>query len=206
MDLPLDVDVHCTDGPAGKTTTVILNPVTNEVTHVSVRYKGDEYLVPLNLIEDSGPDELRLKISIEKMTGLDPFIRVQFLDYGDADAERDLQMISSEEGVTYWPYSTFEEGYFETYASVEQIPHDQLAIHRGAQVYASDGHIGRIDEFVINPDNSHITHIVMHRGHLWGKKSVTIPIGEIDRIEIDTVYLKLDKEAVRALPAVPTRR
>jgi sporulation protein YlmC with PRC-barrel domain len=206
MDLPLDVDVHCTDGPAGKTTTVILNPVTNEVTHVSVRYKGDEYLVPLNLIEDSSPTKLQLNIPIEKMTALDPFVRVQFMDYSDADSERDLQMISSEESVTYWPYSTFEEGYYETYASVEQIPHDQLAIHRGAQVYASDGHIGRIDEFIINPDNSHITHIVMQRGHLWGKKSVAIPIGQIDRIEIDTVYLKLDKEAVRALPTVPIRR
>lgn len=206
MDLPLDVDVHCTDGPAGKTTTVILNPVTNEVTHVSVRYKGDEYLVPLNLIEASSPTRLQLNISIEKMTTLDPFVRVQFLDYGDADTGRDLQMISSEEGITYWPYSTVDEGYFETYTSVEQIPHDQLAIHRGGQIYASDGHIGRVDEFVINPENSHITHIVMQRGHLWGKKSVTIPIGEIDRIEIDTVYLKLNKDAVRALPAVPTRR
>jgi sporulation protein YlmC with PRC-barrel domain len=206
MDLPLNVDVHCTDGPAGKTTTVVLNPVTNEVTHVSIRYKGEEYLVPLNLIEDSSPTRIQLTISIEKMTDLAPFVRVQFLDYTDVDAGSDLQEISSEESITYWPYSTYEEGYFDTYASVEQIPHDQLAIHRGAQVFASDGHIGRVDEFIVNPENSHITHIVMHRGHLWGKKSITIPIGQIDRIEIDTVYLNLDKEAVRTLPAVPTRR
>jgi hypothetical protein len=35
---------------------------------------------------------------------------------------------------------------------------------------------------------------------------VTIPISEIDRFEEDTVYLKLDKDQVEALPTVPVRR
>jgi hypothetical protein len=43
-------------------------------------------------------------------------------------------------------------------------------------------------------------------GHLWGKKEVTIPVSAIDRIEEDTVYLKLDKKAVESLPSESVRR
>ena len=48
-----------------------------------------------------------------------------------------------------------------------------------------------------------MTHLVMREGHLWGKKDVVIPVSEVDRIEEDTVYLKLSKDEVQALPAIP---
>jgi hypothetical protein len=66
--------------------------------------------------------------------------------------------------------------------------------------------VGRVDEFLIDPENDHITHLVMREGHLWGQKDVTIPISEIDRIEGDSVYLKLSKDEVEALPAIPMHR
>jgi hypothetical protein len=43
----------------------------------------------------------------------------------------------------------------------------------------------------------------MREGHLWGQKEITIPVSAIARVEEDTVYLKLDKAGVEALPAVP---
>ena len=52
----------------------------------------------------------------------------------------------------------------------------------------------------------HISHLILMEGHLWGKKEVAIPVSAIDRIEEDTVYLKLDKEAVESLPSEPVRR
>ena len=36
--------------------------------------------------------------------------------------------------------------------------------------------IGDVDGFVIDA-GEHITHVVLERGHLWGRKEVTIPIG-----------------------------
>ena len=42
--------------------------------------------------------------------------------------------------------------------------------------------------------------------YLLGKKEVSIPVSAIDRIEEDTVYLKLDKKAVESLPSEPVRR
>ena len=37
MKLPLNVDVHCTDGRCGRSTYIIYNPATETVTHVVVK-------------------------------------------------------------------------------------------------------------------------------------------------------------------------
>lgn len=41
---------------------------------------------------------------------------------------------------------------------------------------------------------------------LVGEKEVSIPVSAIDRIEEETVYLKLDKKAVESLPSEPVLR
>jgi hypothetical protein len=88
----------------------------------------------------------------------------------------------------------------------EHIPADKLAIRRGARVDAMDGHVGRVDEFLINPQNDLIKHLVLREGHLWGQKDVTIPDGMIDHYQGNTVFLKINKSQIEALPAIPIRR
>jgi sporulation protein YlmC with PRC-barrel domain len=73
-------------------------------------------------------------------------------------------------------------------------------------VEATDGKVGRVDEFLINPKTDHITHLVLREGHPWGRKDVTIPVSQIDHYKENTVYLKLDKHGIEALPAIPVRR
>ena len=63
-----------------------------------------------------------------------------------------------------------------------------------------------MDELIVDPESDHLTHLVMREGHLWGQKDVAIPVSEIERIEEDTVYLKLSKDEIGALPAVRVRR
>jgi sporulation protein YlmC with PRC-barrel domain len=63
-----------------------------------------------------------------------------------------------------------------------------------------------VDEFLVDPGSGQITHLALREGHLWGRRDVTIPVSAIDRIEDDIVYLKLDKAAIAALPAIPVRR
>ena len=48
MEIPLNVDVHCSDGHCGRSTYIILNPTTEQVTHLVVKQKqppavGREY-------------------------------------------------------------------------------------------------------------------------------------------------------------------
>ena len=66
--------------------------------------------------------------------------------------------------------------------------------------------VGKLDELVLDPTRGDITHLQMREGHLWGKKDVAIPVSEVQFVDRDTIYLKLDKNAVKALSAVPVRR
>ena len=59
---------------------------------------------------------------------------------------------------------------------------------------------------MIDPENGHITHLVLEEGHLWGKRDIMLPLSAIDRATEETVYLKLNKEDVASLPAIPVRR
>jgi len=206
MDVPLNVKVRCVDGDCGKTTTIILNPVTTEVTHVVVKDRHQEFMVPLHLISEGSAEGVKLQLTREELAQQEPFVRTQFIGQEMTGEDYDAVTVAAEIDAVMWPYDSLDDNYLDLYLQVEQIPHDELAIHRGAHVEASDGHIGRVGEFIINPENNHITYLVLLEGHLWGKKSVAIPISDIDRIEQDTVYLKLDKETVKSLPAVPTSR
>jgi len=60
-----------------------------------------------------------------------------------------------------------------------------------------------LDEFLINPATEQVTYLVMREGHLWDPRDVTIPVSEIDRLEENTIYLKLNKDQVEALPSTP---
>jgi len=70
-------------------------------------------------------------------------------------------------------------------------------------VEATDGPVGQVDEFLVDPENMHITHLVLREGHLWGRKEITISMAQVDRVEEETVYLKLDKHQIEALSPVP---
>jgi hypothetical protein len=41
---------------------------------------------------------------------------------------------------------------------------------------------------------------------LLNKWIVTIPVSEIERVEVDTIFLKIDKDAVEKLPAVALKK
>lgn len=76
---------------------------------------------------------------------------------------------------------------------VERVPLGELAVHRGTQVEATDGKVGEVGELLVDPESEHVTHMILSEGHLWGKQDIMLPLSAIDRVEDDTVYLKLDK-------------
>jgi sporulation protein YlmC with PRC-barrel domain len=69
-------------------------------------------------------------------------------------------------------------------------------------VHATDGPVGVVEELMVDPDSAQVTHIVLRKGHWWGKQEVQIPISAIERGEGDTVYLNLDKKAIGQLPVI----
>jgi uncharacterized protein YrrD len=211
MDIPLNAEVYCAEGLCGRSVCLIVNPIVKKVTHFVVQKKGFlhlKYMVPLDMISESSPQQIHLRCKAEELAQLDSFEEMEFIKIDDP-ADLVMPPYPSElgaENIYLWPYVESENGTMRMYAEVEQIPYDELGIHRGAKVRATDGRIGQVDEFVVDAVTSKITHLVLREGHLWGQKEVTIPVAEIDRLEEDRVYLKLTKDEVKALPAVVLER
>jgi len=198
MDIPINVNVFCSDDRGGVSTYVILNPTTEQVTHLVVKEKEFphiERLVSIDLVLESAPDKIQLRCTKHQLAEMEQFIETEFV-------RRETPLYVGP--FMWWPYAIPETEMVPV--THEHIPAGELAVHRGARVEANDGHAGRVDEFLINPTDEHITHLVLREGHLWGQKDVTVPISAIDHIEEDTVYLNLSKHSIEALPTIPIRR
>ena len=83
----------------------------------------------------------------------------------------------------------------------DRVPDGDVEVRRGEHVHATDGEIGRIHGFVIDPTDHGLTHIILDEGHLWGQKTVAIPISAIKDLNIG-VRLSITKEEVGNLPSV----
>ena len=88
----------------------------------------------------------------------------------------------------------------------ERVPKGEVEVRRSSPVTSSDDHhLGHVEGLVVD-DEQHITHFVLEHGHLWGKRDVTIPIGAVERVEADAVFLALTKDEVGGLGEVRVNR
>jgi len=194
MDIALDAHVECTDGRIGRLENVILNPVSGKVTHLVV-WKTDlpntntRKLVPEHSIGDSSHDRIQLTLTGAQFDRLPDFIHAEILSSLEV-----LQMATLVNAHPSVPPTS-------VIVQTEAIPGGELAVRKGTKVHASDGHVGRVDDFLIEKKDGRITHIVLREGHFWGKRDIAVPASQVDRYEGDCLHLKLDKKAVEQLPS-----
>jgi hypothetical protein len=172
------------------------------VTHLIVKeddYPHSELLVSVDWVAESTPDRVQLRCTQGRLAAMRPLTGVVYREVVYSDFV----------GVPYsgwygWPFVALVNALVPQRR--ERIPAGELAVRQGAQVKATDGHVGRVDEFLADAASHRITHLVLREGHLWGQKDVPVPVSAVDRAGRDVVYLKLDRDAVRSLPAVPVRQ
>ncbi len=202
IDLPVKAEVHCSDGAAGHSTYVIGNPTDRELTHLVVKSSQPpfhEYLVPVDQVEDTTPDRIKLKCTRYDFSRMERF---EYDEYIRTEIPSHLS----------WPYAYLAPGFIAPemvdYIPVKRqnIPLDDIALQRGARVEAADGYVGQVDELLINSNNKRVTHLVLLEKHIFKKREVTIPVSQIDRVDEDAVYLKLDRLSVEMLPTTPIQR
>jgi uncharacterized protein YrrD len=195
MELPINASITCTDGPGGHSTAIILNPVSNLITHLVVREPGllgVERMVPVELVTASTPEQIDLHTTLDELAQMAPFISNHYLPPAPGFAA------VSGAGTMLWPFMSNQS---PVEVSDENVATDELTIHRGAHVHATDGHVGEVERFLVDQTSSRMTHLVLHEGHLWNQQDVTIPIMQIDHIEDNTIFLKLSKQQIAELPA-----
>ena len=208
MEIPLQAQVECTDGICGHSVYVLIDPVIDQVTHLIVKEAASpntEYIVPVNVFSATIAGTIQLSCSKAELEQMAPFIQTDYIQEKIPDYSEYRYGVIGMGSYFYRPYVT-REITVEVPVEHRQIPVGELAIQRGPRVEATDGYVGKVDEFVVDPLNSHITHLVMREGHLWGKKDVIIPLSALGKTQDDTVFLKLDKHQIEALPEFPLHR
>jgi sporulation protein YlmC with PRC-barrel domain len=202
MDIPINVEVLCAGKECGRSTSLVINPVNERITHLVVTEKAFpniERLVPVDKILASSPNSIQLRCDQKEMSDMDTFEETDFIEAGQIESS-----LPYSAPYEVWPYAMYEA--MPMPLEHERIPTGEVAIRRGTPVKATDGNVGKVDEFLVDPEDDVITHLVLREGHLWGQKDVTIPVAEIERIADEAVYLKLNKKAIETLPTVPVRR
>lgn len=205
MNIPLNVDVYCSDGLFGRASQLIVNPTSQQVTHLVVqekRFPHRAYMTPVDQVMDSAPDMIKLNCTLAALKLMDPFIHFDTI-YTDAEGMGYATAgfgLSGDLGLGYgtWQHDPGER--FTVTVKTEAVPNGEVALTRDTHIHASDGQIGRLDGFLAAATTGQITHLLLREGYLWGQKDVTIPIAQIDHMEAETVYLKLDKARIGLLP------
>jgi len=204
-NIPVGSKVICSDGKEGKSTAVVVDPVTKVVTHVAVVEKsllhGEERLVPIDKVEKTSRDTIQLSCSMDEVLKMPAFTSTRYMEIENGEA-----------GYAYSsPYMSMHGDFYDVqpqYVTVQDqvLPEGEVAVQRGMMVEAVDGLVGEVGELLIDPQTRRVSHFLLMKGHLWGKKEIAIAVSEIERGDADTIYLKIPREAIEKLPSLPVKR
>jgi sporulation protein YlmC with PRC-barrel domain len=185
----IGADVSCTDGACGEVRRLIVDPVADTVTHLVVGPKhrrGHGRLVPVSLAGASA-GQIRLRCTKAEFEELDP-----------AQETRQLPEEPAEPTILggYDPASSTRR---RQYVTEDSVPVGEAEVRPGDHVYATDGRIGQVRGFVIDPASGHVAHVLLREGHLWGRKEVAIPVSAVTRVD-DGIRLGITRQQVQDLP------
>jgi uncharacterized protein YrrD len=201
--------VTADDHRVGDIARVVINPHTREVTHIIVR-KGflfaDDSIVPIELVESAGADEVRLRHTKEDMPELQALVEQHFVPIDELD--EDAEISAAQPLISYPPvggpwwgmdYVTYMPGQVVV-ESEPNLPEGSLLLNQGARVTSADGkHVGDIDEVITEPDSGKATHFVVAAG-LFFKERKLIPTGWIQKARTDEVLLSVRASVLEGLP------
>ncbi len=217
MRLEIGNRVRCTDGVYGELADIVIDPLEKRVTHLVVQPEqgeGEARLVPIQLAKgrDDEQREIELECTLGEAQGFESVQEAAYLRLGESPAEDPDWDVGVEDVLAMPYYAGLDEGMYpgalDSHVTMyyDRVPKGQVEVRRSSAVISTDGYsLGEVDGFVVDADE-HITHFVLERGHLWGRKEVTIPIGAVARVESDAVHVALSKDEVGALPAVHVGR
>ncbi|MGH9044929.1 MAG: hypothetical protein ACRDVP_08895 [Acidimicrobiales bacterium] len=229
-EFAIGAEVICKDGECGELARVVVNPVKRAITHLVVEPKhrlNMGRLVPVDLVETTTAGELRLRCTLAQFENLEAAEETNFLPGASGQwGYQQHQMMS----MPFFGLGGFGMGGFgmgglglggfgmgglgmgglgmgglgmgPQAVTSDNVPEGEVEIRRGQRVNASDGPIGRIHGFVVDPSDHQVTHVLLDEGHLWGKKQVCIPVSSVTGIDAGGVHLSMSKQDVGTLPAV----
>lgn len=199
MDIPLDAEVYCVDGRCGRSTCIVLDPRARAVTHVVVKDKTFPHtarLVPITLVVESSSYAVHVGCSRAELLRLDSFIE-------RADVQLRPQDLGSPGLRLVVGTSSLVPDIASVVLEYERVPAGELALHRGAEVEADGGYVGRVQGLHIDQATGRITDLVLREGPWWRQTDVIIPAERVEGIDEEAIHLKTDRHRRGTGQAVP---
>jgi sporulation protein YlmC with PRC-barrel domain len=213
MRLHTGREVRCANGLYGELADIVIDPIAKRVTHLVVkpRAAGVAGLVPVALVDNDADGALVLRCTVEEAARMPHVREVSYLRLDQAPVD-DPDWDVGIETVLAMPYyeGAGLEGMMPINDAVEfvydRLPKGEVEIRRASSVLDADGQrVGFVDGFLVGADGQ-ITHMLLERGHVFGKREITVPIGAVARVENDEVTLQLARQELERLPSVRVHR
>jgi sporulation protein YlmC with PRC-barrel domain len=205
-ELRAGAEVHGTDGRFGTVDAVVVDPTTATVTHLVVaeQHLGPRFMVELDAVTESSPELVHLALDRE---GIEACPHFDEPAYVAGDVPLGITGTELDPGSYFMaPYAAPVDPML--LVEHERIPKGEVTFRRNDEVRSSDGtRLGHIDEFLVDPADGHITHVVVREPHLLRRDDdVVVPIGAATQFAEGVVTLDLDVSAVHELPRIAVRR
>ena len=202
----------------GRVNRFVLDPGTNEVTHIVIQ-KGwllpEDKVVPFEMVSPGENDRLVLSEEVGDFDNLPAFEETYFVRATDDDlttrapgsdpayryapayywypTHANLGLPGPGMGVGYYPWGPVE--------TRRNIPEDTVPIKEGTDVISSDGeHVGDVERLIIEPKSNQTTHFVISQGMLFKDRKL-VPRYWVGSVEEDKVYLVVPARLLERLPA-----
>ncbi|HYB17751.1 MAG TPA: PRC-barrel domain-containing protein [Streptosporangiaceae bacterium] len=189
----IGAEADCSDGPCGEVRRFIIDPATEAVTHLVIEPKhrgAGGRLVPVDLI-DSTAGGIRLRCTIAEFDHLDPAEETDLVEGAGLGT-----------GMPGGPPMGIPQPTQVVFEDV--VPVGETEVAPGDPVHATDGEIGQVRGFLVDPGDHRVTHVLLREGHLWGRKEVAIPVSAVTGVQ-DGIRLNITKQEVENLPPVNRR-
>ena len=206
----LGASASCTDGHCGEVTRAILDPAARTVTHLVIEprhHQADGRLVPVAMV-DAAAGEIGLRCTLAEFERLDASEEIEFaegVDYGGGYGSADAVQGYGEVGGMGMGASSSggaiggSLGHNRPVVATDAVPEGESEVADHERVHASDGEVGRLKGFAVDPADHRVTHVLLREGHLWGHKEVAIPVSAVASLD-DGIWLNITKKQAEELP------
>ena len=202
----------------GRVNRFILDPATNEVTHIVIQ-KGwllpEDKVVPFEMVTSATGEKVVLNEELGDFDALPPFEETHFVRATDDRPDDPQPTPDPDYAYTpayYWYPAQSNIGFpglaLGHYAwpsgdKKRNIPEDTVPLKEGTNVLSSDGeHVGNVERFFLEPDSNKVTHFLISQG-VFFKDQKLVPAHWVKSVDEESVHLAVSSKVLERLPAYP---
>jgi osmotically-inducible protein OsmY/sporulation protein YlmC with PRC-barrel domain len=207
LELRIGALVTATDSLLGRLEQVILSPAQRRVVGLVVRVgrlPRRDLIVPAELITDATEREVTLRVNRDeslRQPTFDPphYLPLAAQEWGYQAGEALASFHSGAGGAGDHAVAAAHQGEQARLTRHGALEGSTVALRSGQQVWATDGHAGRVDLLMLDA-SSRVCHFVIRKGRLLGH-NVIVPVDWISAIDDRGVWLAMDRAALDWLPS-----